>query len=143
MHPLEDTIAGFEAILNGEADELPESAFMYVGSLDEAMDKAKGRVHRGRQAIRNEVAELLAPREVELTDMREHNTTLIDEAEPLGNRIVEAEEKAERKVKQAVRVEHEIAKAAKAIGGEYIKQTESTSDDDNFTSDEIANYLRD
>jgi len=38
---LEDTIAGFEAILNGEADELPESAFMYVGSLDEARDKAK------------------------------------------------------------------------------------------------------
>ena len=38
---LEDTIAGFEAILNGEADELPESAFMYVGSLDEAVDKAK------------------------------------------------------------------------------------------------------
>ena len=38
---LEDTVAGFEAILNGEADELPESAFMFVGSLDEAIDKAK------------------------------------------------------------------------------------------------------
>jgi F-type H+-transporting ATPase subunit beta len=38
---LEDTISGFEAILNGEVDELPESAFMYVGSLDEAVEKAK------------------------------------------------------------------------------------------------------
>lgn len=38
---LEDTVAGFEAILNGEVDELPESAFMFVGSLDEAVEKAK------------------------------------------------------------------------------------------------------
>ena len=38
---MEDTISGFEAILNGEADKLPESAFMYVGSIDEAFDRAK------------------------------------------------------------------------------------------------------
>ena len=38
---MEDTVSGFEAILNGEVDELPESAFMYVGSLDEAIEKAK------------------------------------------------------------------------------------------------------
>jgi len=38
---MEDTISGFEAILNGEVDELPESAFMYVGALDEAIAKAK------------------------------------------------------------------------------------------------------
>lgn len=38
---LEDTVSGFEGILNGEVDELPESAFMYVGSLDEAVEKAK------------------------------------------------------------------------------------------------------
>lgn len=38
---LEDTVSGFESILNGEVDELPESAFMYVGSLDEAIEKAK------------------------------------------------------------------------------------------------------
>jgi F-type H+-transporting ATPase subunit beta len=38
---LEDTIAGFEAILNGEVDELPESSFMYVGTLDEAIEKTK------------------------------------------------------------------------------------------------------
>ena len=38
---LEDTIAGFEAILNGEVDKLPENAFMYIGTIDEAKDKAK------------------------------------------------------------------------------------------------------
>ncbi len=39
---LEDSVAGFEAILNGDADECPENAFSYVGSIDEAFDKAKG-----------------------------------------------------------------------------------------------------
>ncbi len=38
---LADTIAGFKAILDGAADEWPEQAFMYVGTLDEAEDKAK------------------------------------------------------------------------------------------------------
>jgi F-type H+/Na+-transporting ATPase subunit beta len=38
---VEDTVAGFKAILNGEADEYPESAFSYVGTLDEAREKAK------------------------------------------------------------------------------------------------------
>ena len=38
---LEDTISGFEGILKGDADDVPENAFAYVGSLDEAFDKAK------------------------------------------------------------------------------------------------------
>jgi len=38
---LEDTVSGFEAILNGETDEVPENAFSYVGSIDEAIDKGK------------------------------------------------------------------------------------------------------
>ena len=38
---LEDSIAGFEAILNGEVDDLPEYAFSYVGSIDEAIEKGK------------------------------------------------------------------------------------------------------
>ena len=38
---LEDTISAFEAILKGDCDELPENAFMYVGTIDEAFDKAK------------------------------------------------------------------------------------------------------
>jgi F-type H+-transporting ATPase subunit beta len=39
---LEDSISGFEAILNGDADDCSENAFSYVGSIDEAFDKAKG-----------------------------------------------------------------------------------------------------
>lgn len=38
---LEDTISGFEAILNGDADELHENMFSYVGAIDEAFDNAK------------------------------------------------------------------------------------------------------
>jgi F-type H+-transporting ATPase subunit beta len=37
---LEDTVAGFEAILNGEGDDMPEEAFRYVGTFDEAREKA-------------------------------------------------------------------------------------------------------
>ena len=38
---LEDTIDSFERICAGEGDELPESAFMYVGTLDDARKKAE------------------------------------------------------------------------------------------------------
>ena len=38
---LEDTVSGFEAILNGEVDELSENALAYVGNVDEAVDKQK------------------------------------------------------------------------------------------------------
>lgn len=39
--PLETTIDSFEKILSGEYDNLPEQAFMFVGSIDEAVAKAK------------------------------------------------------------------------------------------------------
>jgi F-type H+-transporting ATPase subunit beta len=38
---LEDTIRGFQAIINGEHDELPESAFYMVGTMEDAVDKAR------------------------------------------------------------------------------------------------------
>jgi len=38
---LKDTIAGFKGILNGDYDELPEQAFSMVGSIEEAVEKAK------------------------------------------------------------------------------------------------------
>lgn len=38
---LKDTIAGFKAIVNGEYDHLPEQAFYMVGSIEEAVEKAK------------------------------------------------------------------------------------------------------
>ena len=39
--PLKETIRGFKMIVDGECDELPEQAFYYVGSIDEAFEKAK------------------------------------------------------------------------------------------------------
>ncbi len=38
---LDETIKSFDSICNGEADELPESAFMYVGGLESVREKAK------------------------------------------------------------------------------------------------------
>ncbi len=38
---LEDTVSGFEAIINGDVDELHENAFSYVGTVDEAVDNWK------------------------------------------------------------------------------------------------------
>jgi F-type H+-transporting ATPase subunit beta len=38
---LEDTIRSFKEILEGKHDELPESAFLYVGTIEEAVEKAK------------------------------------------------------------------------------------------------------
>ncbi|MCF7803705.1 MAG: F0F1 ATP synthase subunit beta [Candidatus Marinimicrobia bacterium] len=38
---LEDTIDGFERLVNGEFDDLPERAFLFVGTIDEAVENAK------------------------------------------------------------------------------------------------------
>ncbi|HHZ64313.1 MAG TPA: F0F1 ATP synthase subunit beta [Flavobacteriales bacterium] len=39
--PIEDTIKGFNMILNGEVDEYPEAAFNLVGTIEEAIEKGK------------------------------------------------------------------------------------------------------
>ena len=39
--PLKETIRGFKMIVSGELDHLPEQAFYRVGSIDEAIEKAK------------------------------------------------------------------------------------------------------
>ena len=39
--PLEDTLRSFEDICDGKYDHLPESAFMYVGSVDQAEEQAR------------------------------------------------------------------------------------------------------
>ena len=41
MVPIEETIKGFNAILNGEVDDLPEQAFLNVGTIEDAKEKAK------------------------------------------------------------------------------------------------------
>ena len=36
-----ETIRGFKEIIEGKCDNLPESAFLFIGSIDEAYEKAK------------------------------------------------------------------------------------------------------
>ncbi len=39
--PLEETIAGFKGLVNGDYDDIPELAFYMVGNINEALEKAK------------------------------------------------------------------------------------------------------
>ncbi len=45
--PLKDTIRGFECILNGEVDDLPEAAFYNVGTIEDAKRKAEELAKQG------------------------------------------------------------------------------------------------
>jgi F-type H+-transporting ATPase subunit beta len=38
---LEDTIRGFKGIIEGQYDDLPENAFLFVGTIEEAIEQAK------------------------------------------------------------------------------------------------------
>lgn len=39
--PIKETVRSFKEILDGKHDELPEAAFMYVGAIEQAVEKAK------------------------------------------------------------------------------------------------------
>jgi F-type H+/Na+-transporting ATPase subunit beta len=39
--PVKDTVRSFKEILDGKHDELPEAAFLYVGTIEDAVEKAK------------------------------------------------------------------------------------------------------
>ena len=39
--PVKETIRGFKEIIEGKHDDLPESAFLFVGTIEEAVEKAK------------------------------------------------------------------------------------------------------
>lgn len=39
--PVKETLRGFREILEGKHDDLPESAFLFVGTIDEAVEKAQ------------------------------------------------------------------------------------------------------
>jgi F-type H+/Na+-transporting ATPase subunit beta len=41
---IEDTIRGFKGIIDGEYDDVPESAFLYAGTIDEVVEAAKAMV---------------------------------------------------------------------------------------------------
>ena len=38
--PIKETVRGFKEIIEGKHDDLPESAFLFVGTIDEAVEKA-------------------------------------------------------------------------------------------------------
>ncbi|MBQ8540279.1 MAG: F0F1 ATP synthase subunit beta [Clostridia bacterium] len=40
--PLSETVRGFKEIIEGKCDDLPESAFLFVGTIDEAREKGQG-----------------------------------------------------------------------------------------------------
>ncbi|MBF1764309.1 MAG: F0F1 ATP synthase subunit beta, partial [Veillonella sp.] len=45
--PLQETLRGFKEILDGKHDDLPEGAFYMVGTIDEAVAKAKEMQEKG------------------------------------------------------------------------------------------------
>ena len=40
--PIKETIRGFKEILEGKHDDIPESAFLFAGSIDDVVAKVKG-----------------------------------------------------------------------------------------------------
>ena len=39
--PVQETIRGFKEIIDGKHDDLPESAFLFAGTIDDVVKKAK------------------------------------------------------------------------------------------------------
>ena len=39
--PVKETVRGFKEIIEGKYDDVPEAAFLFVGSIEEALEKAK------------------------------------------------------------------------------------------------------
>lgn len=49
MVSIEDTIHGFQMILDGEVDDLPEQAFLNVGTIEDAREKARKLIEQAKQ----------------------------------------------------------------------------------------------
>ena len=41
MVSIEDTVRGFKMIMDGEVDDIPEQAFLNVGTIEEAIKKGE------------------------------------------------------------------------------------------------------
>jgi F-type H+-transporting ATPase subunit beta len=48
MVGIEDTIKGFNMIMDGEVDEYPETAFNLVGTIEEAIEKGKRLIEQSK-----------------------------------------------------------------------------------------------
>jgi len=53
MVPIVETIRGFKMILDGQLDELPEMAFLNVGTIDEAISKGHQLMKKARKSVNN------------------------------------------------------------------------------------------
>jgi F-type H+-transporting ATPase subunit beta len=53
MVPIAETIRGFKMILDGQLDELPEMAFLNVGTIDEAISKGHQLMKKARKSVNN------------------------------------------------------------------------------------------
>ena len=53
MVPIAETIRGFKMILDGQLDELPEMAFLNVGTIDEAIAKGHQLMKQARKSVNN------------------------------------------------------------------------------------------
>jgi hypothetical protein len=62
---LEDTIKGFQEILEGKHDDLPEQAFYMVGPIEEAVEKAKQLAGEPEEAKDEDRADATEEREPE------------------------------------------------------------------------------
>src|SRR5438477_1936475 len=58
---LEDTIKGFQEIIDGKHDELPEQAFYMVGPIEEAVEKAKQLASEGEEETSADAADVREP----------------------------------------------------------------------------------
>lgn len=54
--PIEETVRGFKEILEGKHDEVPESAFLFVGGIDEVLEKAAAAEKESEAAEASEAA---------------------------------------------------------------------------------------
>jgi len=48
--PINETVRGFKEILDGKCDDVPESAFMYVGTVEQAREKGSGKREEEKRA---------------------------------------------------------------------------------------------
>ncbi len=47
--PIRETVRGFKEIIDGNVDDLPETAFLYVGTIDQAREKGARLAQEGQE----------------------------------------------------------------------------------------------
>jgi F-type H+-transporting ATPase subunit beta len=124
--PLEATIRGFAEILDGKHDDLPEDAFYMVGTIDEAVEKAKELGGGDAEDAPKDKAE--APQSADGQPDEDKDES--DAAEPKAEAEKPAEDKAvEQKADEEKPADKEPA-GAKAAADEKPAQDEAAPDGD-------------